>query len=84
MSPLGLAWRSLTRQPARAVLGVIGIAAVAALLWDMLLLSRGLVRIVVAVMRGSLSDVAQAISAEWTGAATLLHPTRKASCRRSI
>jgi putative ABC transport system permease protein len=43
MSPLGLAWRSLTRQPARAVLGVIGIAAVAALLWDMLLLSRGLV-----------------------------------------
>jgi putative ABC transport system permease protein len=43
MTAFGLAWRSLTRQPARAVLGVIGIAAVTALLWDMLLLSRGLV-----------------------------------------
>jgi putative ABC transport system permease protein len=43
MSPLGLAWRSLTRQPARAVLGIIGVAAVGALLFDMLMLSRGLV-----------------------------------------
>jgi len=41
-SPL-FAYRSLTRQPARAVLGVIGIAVVGALLFDMLLLSRGLV-----------------------------------------
>ena len=31
------------RQPARAVLGIVGVAAVAALLFDMLLLSRGLV-----------------------------------------
>ena len=37
------AWRSLARQPGRAVLGVLGIAAVGALLFDMLLLSRGLV-----------------------------------------
>jgi putative ABC transport system permease protein len=43
MSPAAFAWRSLTRQPARAVLGVAGVAAVGALLFDMLLLSRGLV-----------------------------------------
>ncbi|ANM31340.1 hypothetical protein ABI59_19805 [Acidobacteria bacterium Mor1] len=43
MSPAKLAWRSLTRQPARAVLGVAGVVAVGALLFDMLLLSRGLV-----------------------------------------
>jgi putative ABC transport system permease protein len=34
--------RSLARQPGRAVLGVLGVAAVGALLFDMLLLSRGL------------------------------------------
>ncbi|HUG52512.1 MAG TPA: ABC transporter permease [Vicinamibacteria bacterium] len=39
----GFAWRSLARQPNRAVLGLLGIAAVGALLFDMLLLSRGLV-----------------------------------------
>ena len=43
MTPMGLAWRSLTRQPARAVLGIAGVVAVGALLFDMLLLSRGLV-----------------------------------------
>lgn len=43
MSPLGFAWRSLTRQPARACLGILGIAFVGALLLDMLMLSRGLV-----------------------------------------
>jgi putative ABC transport system permease protein len=37
------AWRSLARQPARASLGVLGVAAVGALLFDMLLLSNGLV-----------------------------------------
>ena len=37
------AWRTLRRQPARAALGVVGIAAVGALLFDMLMLSRGLV-----------------------------------------
>ncbi len=37
-----LAWRTLLRQPARAVLGVFGVAAVAALLFDMLLLAGGL------------------------------------------
>jgi putative ABC transport system permease protein len=42
MSPAGLAWRSLTREPLRAVLGVVGVAIVGALLLDMLLLSRGL------------------------------------------
>jgi ABC-type lipoprotein release transport system permease subunit len=36
------AGRSLARQPGRAILGIFGIAAVGALLFDMLLLSRGL------------------------------------------
>lgn len=42
MTPLAFAWRSLSRQPARAALGIVGIAVVGALLFDMLLLSRGL------------------------------------------
>ncbi len=37
------ALRSLVRQPARALLGALGVAAVGALLFDMLLLSRGLI-----------------------------------------
>jgi putative ABC transport system permease protein len=40
---LRLAALSLVRQPTRAILGVLGVAAVGALLFDMLLLSRGLV-----------------------------------------
>ncbi len=40
---LAFAARSLVRQPGRAAVGVLGIAAVGALLFDMLLLSRGLV-----------------------------------------
>jgi putative ABC transport system permease protein len=40
---LRLAWVSSIRQPARTGLGILGIAAVGALLFDMLLLSRGLV-----------------------------------------
>jgi putative ABC transport system permease protein len=43
MSALAFAARSLVRQPARALVGIVGIAAVGALLFDMLLLSRGLV-----------------------------------------
>ena len=43
MKTLGFAWRSLVRQPARATLGIAGVAAVGALLFDMLLLSDGLV-----------------------------------------
>jgi putative ABC transport system permease protein len=43
MKALGFAARSLFRQPGRASLGILGIAAVGALLFDMLLLSRGLV-----------------------------------------
>ena len=43
MNAVGFAWRSLRRQPARATLGVLGVAAVGALLLDMLLLSQGLV-----------------------------------------
>jgi len=43
MNAVGFAWRSLVRQPARAILGVLGVAAVGALLLDMLLLSQGLI-----------------------------------------
>ena len=43
MKSLAFAARSLVRQPGRAALGILGIAAVGALLFDMLLLSRGLV-----------------------------------------
>jgi putative ABC transport system permease protein len=42
MTALPFAWRSLVRQPARAILGILGVAAVGALLFDMLLLSQGL------------------------------------------
>jgi putative ABC transport system permease protein len=40
---LAMALRSLIRQPARASLGILGVAAVGALLLDMLLLSEGLI-----------------------------------------
>jgi putative ABC transport system permease protein len=43
LNALVFAWRSLLRQPARTALGVLGVAAVGALLFDMLLLSNGLV-----------------------------------------
>lgn len=43
MKSFAFAARSLFRQPGRASLGILGIAAVGALLFDMLLLSRGLV-----------------------------------------
>jgi putative ABC transport system permease protein len=43
MNAIGFAWRSLVRQPARTALGVLGVAAVGALLFDMLLLSQGLI-----------------------------------------
>ena len=43
MKTLPFALRTLRRQPARAALGILGVAAVGALLFDMLLLSRGLV-----------------------------------------
>jgi len=43
VSPLQFAGRSLYRQPARAILGLTGVAVVGALLFDMLMLSRGLI-----------------------------------------
>ncbi len=43
MSPFAFALRGLVRQPGRAILGVAGIAATGALLFDMLMLSQGLV-----------------------------------------
>ena len=43
MRSIAFAWRRLVRQPGRTVLAILGVAAVGALLFDMLLLSRGLV-----------------------------------------
>jgi len=43
MRVFAFAWRALVRQPARSALAVLGVAAVGALLLDMLLLSEGLV-----------------------------------------
>ncbi len=43
MTALRFAWRSLVRQPARAALGILGVATVGALLFDMLMLSDGLI-----------------------------------------
>ena len=43
MSSIAFAWRRLVRQPGRTVLALLGVAAVGALQFDMLLLSRGLV-----------------------------------------
>jgi putative ABC transport system permease protein len=42
MSAWGLAWRTVVSNPARAVLAVGGVAVIGALLFNMLLLSRGL------------------------------------------
>lgn len=43
MNALIFAWRSLVRQPLRTVLAILGITGVGALLFDMLMLSNGLV-----------------------------------------
>jgi putative ABC transport system permease protein len=43
MRALAFAFRNLVRQPARAALGILGVTAVGALLFDMLLLSQGLI-----------------------------------------
>jgi putative ABC transport system permease protein len=42
MTARGLAWRTVASRPARAALAVIGVTTIGALLFDMLLLSRGL------------------------------------------
>src|SRR5262249_504912 len=42
MTSFGLAWRSTRRYRVRAILAVAGVAIIGALLFDMLLLSRGL------------------------------------------
>jgi putative ABC transport system permease protein len=42
MTPLRLAWRTTLRYRARAILAIVGVAVIGALLFDMLLLSRGL------------------------------------------
>ena len=51
------AWLSLVRQPTRSLLGILGVAAIGALLFDMLLLSRGLVLSFGALLERSGFDV---------------------------
>ena len=70
MSALAFAVRSLVRQPGRAVLGVAGIAATGALLFDMLLLSSGLV----VSMRGLLGQVGYDVRVTATQATPLTGP----------
>lgn len=57
MRSFGFAWRSLAREPARAALGIAGVAIVGALLLDMLLLSRGLVLSLREILRSTGFDV---------------------------
>ena len=57
MNAFAFAARSLVRQPGRAVLGIAGIAATGALLFDMLMLSRGLVVSMESLLKGTGFDV---------------------------
>jgi putative ABC transport system permease protein len=70
MTPLAFAVRGLIRQPGRAILGIAGIAATGALLFDMLMLSRGLV----VSMEELLSGVGFDIRVSATQAAPLTGP----------
>jgi len=57
MSPLAFALRGLVRQPGRAILGIVGIAATGALLFDMLMLSQGLVLSMERILAGVGFDI---------------------------
>jgi len=70
MSPLAFALRGLIRQPGRAMLGIAGIAATGALLFDMLMLSQGLVL----SMERLLADIGFDIRVSATQAAPLTGP----------
>jgi ABC-type lipoprotein release transport system permease subunit len=70
MNPFAFAVRGLLRQPGRTILGIAGIAATGALLFDMLMLSRGLV----VSMEQLLSGVGFDIRVSATQAAPLTGP----------
>src|SRR6185436_7058801 len=70
MSPLAFALRGLVRQPGRAMLGIAGIAATGALLFDMLMLSQGLVL----SMERLLADIGFDVRVSATQAAPLTGP----------
>lgn len=69
MNAMGFAWRSLVRQPARAVLAVLGVAAIGALLFDMLMLSQGLIVSMRDLLERSGWDVRVTSTAEAPGVA---------------
>jgi putative ABC transport system permease protein len=57
MTSFGLAWRSTQRYRVRAILAVAGVATIGALLFDMLLLSRGLLESFADLLKSSGYDV---------------------------
>ena len=72
MRALAFAWRSLLRRRGRSALGILGIAAAGALMFDMLLLSRGLL-----VSVRELLDRSGSTSASWRrGDTAVAHPDR--------
>lgn len=78
MTVLPFAWRSLVRQPARAALGIAGVAAVGALLFDMLLLSNGLIISMGAILDRTGFDVRVTTTAELPRSAPRLEHAREA------
>jgi len=57
MTSLWLAWRTTTRYRVRAMLAIVGVAVIGALLFDMLLLSRGLLDSFADLLRSAGYDV---------------------------
>ena len=81
MNALGFAWRNLVRQPARATLGILGVAAVGALLFDMLLLSNGLVLSMRDLLRGAGFDIRVTASEALPGSGPLIEDATEATDR---
>ena len=69
---MGFAWRSLVRQPARGGLAVLGVAAIGALLFDMLMLSQGLVTSMRDLLERTGWDVRVAVAGEESASLPLI------------
>jgi ABC-type lipoprotein release transport system permease subunit len=81
MNAVGFAWRSLVRPPARASLGIRGVAAVGALLFDMLLLSNGLVVSMRDLFAGAGFDIRVTASESLPGTGPLIEDAEDATRR---
>jgi hypothetical protein len=75
MTVLPFAWRSLVRQPARTSLGVLGVAAVGALLFDMLMLSDGLIVSMRDLLDRTGFDIRVTVSGDLRRAGDRMHDT---------